>query len=316
MTPSTHRGLDPREAATLGLLSAVWGASFLFIKVAVDDVGPVGVALGRLVLATATIGGWLLLRRGAAGVRAMLRGIQPADAVLFAATGSAFPFLLIAWSETRITSSLAGILNASIPLMTAGLALYLRAPDRIRGWRSGGLLLGFAGVALVAGGHLSGQPAGVGAMLLAAFFYSASAHVARRRFAGVESQAVALVQVGVGTLLALPTLLLDPPSAVPDWNAVAALVGLGVGGTGFAYFLYYSLVSSAGPQHAVAVTYLVPLAAVVYGRVFLHEAVSATSLVGMTLILAGQLVTSLPGRPAPATPLASAANINRLPEKA
>ena len=309
MTSSTHRGLDRREAATLGLLSAVWGASFLFIKVAVDDVGPVGVALGRLALATATIGGWLLLRRGPAGVRAMLRGIRPADAVLFAATGSALPFLLIAWSETRITSSLAGILNASIPLMTAGLALWLRAPDRLRGWRSGGLLLGFGGVALVAGGHLAGEPAGVGAMLLGAFFYSASAHVARRRFAGVESQAVALVQVGVGMLLALPTLLLDPPSGLPDANAVAALIGLGVGGTGFAYFLYYSLVSSAGPQHAVAVTYLVPVAAVIYGRVFLHEPLSATSLAGMALILAGQLVTSLPARSAQTAPLQSAATM-------
>jgi drug/metabolite transporter (DMT)-like permease len=314
MTPSTHRGLDAREAATLGVLSAVWGASFLFIKVAVDDVGPVGVALSRLVLATATIGGWLLLRRGLAGVRAMVRGIRPADAVLFAATGSALPFLLIAWSETRITSSLAGILNASIPLMTAGLALHLRAPDRIRGWRSGGLLLGFGGVALVAGGHLAGQPAGVGALLLAAFFYSASAQLARRRFAAVESQAVALIQVGVGMLLVLPTLLLDPPSGLPDANAVAALIGLGVGGTGFAYFLYYSLVSSAGPQHAVAVTYLVPVAAVIYGRVFLHEPVAVSSLIGMALILTGQLITALPGRPAQDTAVVSTATMKRLLE--
>ena len=313
---TTHRGLQPREAATLGLLSAVWGASFLFIKVAVDDVGPVGVAVSRLVLATATIGGWLLLRRGPAGVRAMLRGIRPADAVLFAATGSAMPFLLIAWAETRITSSLAGILNASIPLMTAGLALYLGTPDRIRGWRSAGLLLGFGGVALVAGGQLSGQPAGVAAMLVAALGYSASAHVARRRFAAVEPQAVALVQVGVGLLLVLPALALDPPSTTPSGQAVAALVALGVGGTGFAYFLYYSLVSTAGPQHAVAVTYLVPVAAVIYGRVFLDEHVSAGALVGMALILAGQVVTSIPSRRPLATPRPSAASIAGLPENA
>ncbi|MGH9041118.1 MAG: DMT family transporter [Acidimicrobiia bacterium] len=292
----------------------MWGASFLFIKVAVDDVGPVGVALSRLVLATATIGGWLLVRRGPAGVRAMLRGVRPADAVLLSATGSAVPFLLIAWAETRITSSLAGILNGSIPLITAGLALYLRAPDRLRGWRSAGLLLGFAGVALVAGGHLAGQPAGIAAMLAAALAYSTSAHVARRRFAHLESQAVALLQVGVGTLLALPALLVDAPTTMPSLNAAAALIGLGVGGTGVAYFLYYSLMASAGPQHAVAVTYLVPVAAVIYGRVFLDEPVAASSLIGMGLVLAGQLITSLGGRPVPDTPLPSAANINRLPE--
>lgn len=314
--PDTHRGLHPREAAILGLLSAVWGASFLFIKVAVDDVGAAGVAVGRLGLATATIGGWLLLRRGPSGVRAMARGIRPADALLFAATGSAAPFLLIAWAETRITSSLAGILNASIPLMTAGMALYLRAPGRLRGWRSAGLLLGFAGVALVAGGQLSGQPAGVAAMLVAAVGYSASALLARRRFAAVEPQAVALVQVGVGLLLALPALALDPPSTAPSGQAVAALLALGVGGTGLAYFLYYSLVSTAGPQHAVAVTYLVPVAAVIYGRVFLDEQVSASALAGMALILAGQVVTSIPSRRPLATPRPSAASIAGLPENA
>ena len=300
MPTDQHRGLQPREAAILALLTSVWGASFLFIKVAVDDVGPVGVAFGRLVLATATIGGWLLFRRGPAGVRAMLAGIRPGEAAIFAATGSAAPFLLIAWAETRITSSLAGILNASIPLMTAGLALYLRMPGRIRGWRSAGLLLGFAGVALVAGGDLSGQPAAVVAMLGAALLYATSAHLALRYFAGVDTQAVALVQVAVGTLLALPSLVFLRIEGVPPASAVAALVALGVGGTGFAYFLYYSLVSSAGPQHAVAVTYLVPIAAVIYGSLLLDEHVPVTALVGMALILAGQVATSLPARRRPA----------------
>jgi drug/metabolite transporter (DMT)-like permease len=140
--------------------------------------------------------------------------------------------------------------------------------------------------------------------------------VARRRFAAVEPQAVALVQVGVGLLLVLPALALDPPSATPSGQAVAALVALGVGGTGFAYFLYYSLVSTAGPQHAVAVTYLVPVAAVIYGRAFLDERVSAGALIGMALILAGQVITSIPSRRFPAPPLPAAANMARLPENA
>ena len=316
MPTHQHRGLQPREAGLLALLTSVWGASFMFIKVAVDDLSPVGVAVGRLLLATATIGGWLLFRRGRSGVRAMVAGIRPAQAAVFAGTGSAAPFLLIAWAETRITSSLAGILNASIPLIAAGMALYLRTPDRIRGWRSAGLVVGFAGVALVAGGDLSGQPLGVAAMLGAAFLYATSAMLTRRWFAAVEPQAVALVQVAVGTVLALPSLVFLRVDGVPPVSAVAALVGLGMGGTGFAYFLYYSLVSTAGPQHAVAVTYLVPVAAVVYGRAFLHEDISAISLVGMALILAGQVITSLPGRRAPATALASAANMARLPENA
>jgi drug/metabolite transporter (DMT)-like permease len=301
---SPHRGLQPREAATLALLSAVWGGSFLFIKVAVDDIGPVLVAFGRLVLATATIGGWLLLRRGPAEVSRMLSGIPPGQAVAFAATGSALPFLLIAWAETDITSSLAGILNASTPLFTAVLVLCLRMPNQIRGWRSAGLLLGFAGVALVAGGDLSGSAPAIAAMLAAALLYATSAVLARRWFAGVEAQAIALLQVSVGTVLSLPALVFARPDGAPSIDSVAALVALGAGGTGVAYLLYYALMSTAGPQHAVAVTYLVPLVAVVYGRVLLGERVSLSALTGMAVIIAGQVITATPARRRPAKPAA------------
>lgn len=295
--PTPHRGLRPDEAATLAFLSAVWGASFLFIKVAVEEVGPAGVVAIRLGLAAAAIGGWLTLRRGWAGVRAMVAGVRPADALVLAATGSAVPFFLIAWAETDITNSLTGILNAATPLFAAALALHLGTSDRIRGWRTLGLLLGFGGVALVAGGDLRGSAPAIAAMLTAAFFYAGSAHLARRRFSQFEPQAVALVQAVAGSALALPpALLLVRPDGVPSAAAMGSLLALGLGGTGLAYFLYYSLVSSAGPQHAVAVTYLAPVAAVVYGRVLLGERVGLPALVGMAVIIAGQVITSTPAR--------------------
>jgi drug/metabolite transporter (DMT)-like permease len=297
-----HRGLEPREAATLALLSAIWGSSFLFIKVAVGELGPAAVVALRLLVATGAMVGWLTLRRGRAGVRAMLAGIRPADALTLAATGSSVPFLLIAWAETRITSSLAGILNAATPLFTAVLAMALASPDRIRGWRVSGLLLGFAGVALVAGGGLGGRAPAVGAMLLAAFLYGVSAHVARRRFAGVEPQAIALAQTLAGAGLAVPIALAvggPMPSALPSAAAVGSLLALSVGGTAVGYFLYHSLVSTAGAQQAVAVTYLAPVAAVVYGRLLLGERVGLGALAGMGLIIAGQLIVSARTRPLP-----------------
>jgi drug/metabolite transporter (DMT)-like permease len=293
----THRGLRPREAATLALLAAIWGSSFLFIKVAVEEIGPAGVVTARLVLATAAMGGWLTMRRGWRGVRAMVAGIRPVDALVLASTGSAVPFLLIAWAETEITSSLAGILNAATPLFAAALAIRLATSDRIRGWRTGGLLLGFAGVALVAGGDLGGRAPAVGAMLLASFLYAVSAHFARRRFAGVEPQAVALAQTVAGAAIALPVgVLFARPEGAPSMAAVGSLLALSLGGTALGYFLYHSLVASAGPQHAVAVTYLAPLTAVFYGRVLLGERIGVGALLGMALIITGQVVTSAPAR--------------------
>lgn len=294
-----HRGLEPKEAAALALLSAIWGSSFLFIKVAVTELGPATVVTLRLVLATATMAGWLTLRRGWPGVRAMVGGIRPFDALVLAATGSSVPFLLIAWAETRITSSLAGILNAATPLFTAALALGLASPDRIRGWRTGGLALGFAGVALVAGGDLGGRAPAVGAMLLAAFLYSLSAHFAHRRFAGVEPQAITLAQTVAGAVLALPIALAwARPERLPSAAAAGSLLALSVGGTAVGYFLYHSLVSTAGPQHAVAVTYLAPVAAVVYGRILLGEHIALPAQLGMALIVIGQFVVSTRVRPA------------------
>lgn len=309
MPAPSHRGLRPDEAAVLVLLAAIWGASFLFIKVALDDVGPLTVVAARLVLGVVAIGGWLLVRRGPAGVRGLLAGIRPVDAVVLAVTASALPFLLISWAETKITSSLAGILNAAVPLLTALLAFRFDPLNRLRGWRSAGLLVGFAGVALVAGSDVGGSPSGVAAMLGAVVLYAFAAHLAKLRFSGVEPIAIAFVQTATAAAFALPlALLLDRPDHLPGGDTVAALLALGLGGTGLAFGLFYWLLSSAGPQHTVAVTYLAPIAAIAYGAFVLDERITATALVGCLVIIAGEVVTALPGRrPQPAEVLPEAA---------
>lgn len=295
--PAPARGLRAEEAAALVLLAAIWGASFLFIKVAVDDVGPLAVVAIRLAFGALAVAALLVRRRGWAATRALVRGIRPLDALILTATASAVPFFLISWAELRIASSLAGILNAAVPLLTALVALRVDPLNRLRGRRSAGLLVGFAGVALVAGGDIGGSRAGVAAMLGAVTLYAVGAHFAKQRFAHVEPVAIALTQTALGAALTLPlALVFDRPAHVPGLDAVVSLVVLGVGGTGIAFVIYYWLLANAGPQHAVAVTYLAPIAAIGYGALVLDERVGASALAGVAIIIAGELLMAAPAR--------------------
>lgn len=279
------------------LLAAVWGASFLFIKVALEDVGPLTVVAARLLLAVVGIAGFLAHRRGRHEVGRMLRAVPLVDTLVLAVTAAAVPFVLIAWAETRISSSLAGILNAAVPLLTALIALKVDPFNRLRGWRNVGLVVGFAGVALVAGSDVDGSRTGVLAMLGAVVLYAVGSHWAKARFAGVEPINIALVQTVAAAALVVPlAVVFDRPDRVPSIDTIGALVALGLGGTAVGFLLYYRLLSSAGPQHAVAVTYLAPIAAVFYGAVILDERITGTAVLGMAIILAGQLLTALPGR--------------------
>jgi drug/metabolite transporter (DMT)-like permease len=292
-----HRGLRPKEAAALVVLAALWGASFVFIKVAVDEVGPVPMAAGRLCIGSLVIGGWLLLRHGWAGTRAMVPRVGLRRAVPVAATGSVFPFLLIGWAETDITSSLAGILFGTAPLFAALLLLCLPSGDGVRGWRLAGIVLGFVGVTFVAGGDRAGGSAAIGAVLLGACSYASSALLVRRWFLGSEPGGVALLQATLGAAICVPLAVVAGfPDGSPPAGSVAAVLALGVGANGIGYFLFYFLIHHAGPQQAVAVSYLSPVATVLYGRLLLDEELGGAALLGMVLILTGQVITATPSR--------------------
>jgi drug/metabolite transporter (DMT)-like permease len=295
MAPSEQRGLTADEAAVLALLAAMWGASFLFIKVGVREIGPLAVVASRLVLAVATLAGWLVIRRGRGGVRALWRRVRIGDAIFLGVTGSALPFLLIAWAETRVTSSLAGMLNSTAPLFTALFALLIG--DAQLSYRSVGIVIGFAGTTLVAGGDIGGSPLAIAALLLATPLYATSALFAGRRFGRFEAVEVSLVQSTVGALAILPfAVFVDPPHAWPSLQVTLLMLGLGAGNTAVAYVLYYRLLASAGAQHAIAVTYLVPVTAVIYGRLVLDETIAVAAFVGMLVIIGGELITALPSR--------------------
>jgi len=271
-----------REVVLLLTLASIWGASFLFIKLGVDEVEPAVVVLGRLVVGVAVLVPVVLLRGGIPDVRAMW-----VPCVVLGALNNAVPYWLIAFAETRIDSGLAAVIQAAAPILTVVLATRIDPSQRVRGLRLVGVAVGFVGVALLVGVQEGSQLVGALAVLGTATCYAVSVLYAGRTVRSFPPLEVAIGQLGVGMLLALPFGLAQLPSEAPPAKAVAAIVALGALSTGVAYLLYFTLIARAGASRAILVTYLVPAFALVYGTVFLDEPVTVSALAGLVLILGG-----------------------------
>jgi len=200
------------------------------------------------------------------------------------------PFLLISQGEREISSSLAGILVATAPIFTALLALGLDSAERSGGWRLAGVGTGLGGVAVLLGVDAAGDAgAFVGALLviLAGLGYALGGFLLKRNFSRAQPVGVAAATMALSALLALPLALLSAPAAVPGAGVVAALLALGLGGTGLAFLAFYTLIAEAGPARASLVAYLAPGLAVLYGVTLLGERVTLGTVAGLVLILVG-----------------------------
>jgi len=267
-------------------LAAVWGASFMFIKIGDRELQPITLVGFRMALGALTLVPIVLVTVGA---RRTLRELRAAAGPLIV-TGlinSAIPIFAITWAETRLDSGLTAIIQASAPLFTALLALRFSRGDRVRGSRLAGLVVGFAGVALLVGGRPSGQIVAALAVVFSAVCYAAAALYAGRRLRGVSPLVTALGTLAAATLATLPVGLFQLPSHMTSWKVTASVVTLGIAGTGLGYILYYALIAGAGASRAILITYLVPTFAVVYGAVLLGEPVTAAAVGGLVLVLAG-----------------------------
>ena len=271
-----------RSLALLVGLSAIWGSSFLFIKLGVDEVEPSVVALGRVVVGAAI----LVPIAAARGGLGLLRGHVRTVAAL-GLLNNAVPFWLLGFAETRIDSGLAGVIQAAAPIFTVLLAIRLDPSQRVTGTRLAGVGVGFVGVALLVGAQTGGQVVGALAVLGAALSYSVSALFAGKRLGSLPPLHVAAGQLACGVLLLAPLGLAQLPDEAPPAKAVLAIVALGALGSALAYVLYFALIVRAGASRAILVTYLVPAFALVYGAVFLDEDVTASAIAGLVLILAG-----------------------------
>jgi len=296
----------PRDAAELLLLAALWGASFLFMRIAAPQFGPWAMAELRVAGA-----GLLLLPilawRGELGALALRwRAIG-----VVGVTNSALPFVLFGVAALSITAGLASVFNAATPLFTAVLGwAWLREP-MTRG-RALGLAIGFAGVVGLAwdkagaqsGAGDAGIALAIAACLVATLGYGFSANFTRQRLAGVPAMALAAgSQIGAALALAVPAALHWPATA-PDATAWAAVVTLSLLCSGLAYILYFRLIAAVGATNASAVTFLIPVFGMLWGGWLLAEPVTGSMLLGCSVILAGTaLALGLVPRPAvPARP--------------
>lgn len=269
----------------MSVLAALWGASYMFIKVAIDDVSPIVVVWSRLVLAAVVLLG-IAQRRGVLGT---LRGRLPVIALLSLIQVLA-PFLLITFGERHIASSLAGILVASAPIFTALLAFWLDREELATGWRLVGVLVGIVGVGLLFGVDLTGDTAALmgGLMiLLASLGYAIGPLQMKRRLQGVPPVATAASTMALAALILTPAVPFAFPAQVPGVDTIGSLLVLGAGGTGFAFLIFYTLIAEVGPGRATVVAYIAPGFSVVYGIVLLGERFTVGTAGGLLLILAG-----------------------------
>ncbi|WP_187369363.1 DMT family transporter [Baekduia soli] len=287
--------MSSRAWLSLAITAALWGASYLFIKVALDDGVSEGVIIDLRVVLGALILVPVAIRAGAVAPLLARRGWV----LLLALVQVIAPFGLITFGENHVPSALAGILVGSSPLFIALLAARLDPEERARGWGLVGILLGMVGVVLLFGVDLSGKADALlgGLMILAAgLCYAAAVLVAKRAFTGVPPVGVAASTMVVSAVAWLPVALLTLPDHVPGANATASLLALGVGGTGVAFWLYYRSIADVGPARAAIVSYVAPAFAVVYGVTLLGERLTAGTIGGLVLILAGSWLAAQ-GRP-------------------
>jgi drug/metabolite transporter (DMT)-like permease len=279
----------------MGITASVWGASYMFIKIALDD----GVTAPSIVFLRVVFGALVLvplaLRSGGfAGVREHRRW-----AAAVGMTQVALPFLLITYGERWIPSSLAAILVSAAAIFVVLLSPWLAQGDTLRGWGIVGIVLGMVGVALLFGVDLGDDPNAVlgGFMvLLAAALYAIASIWVRTKLPGVAPIGIAASTMIAAAIATLPAALLQPPEHLPSLGTWAALVALGVGGTGVAFLLYYTLIAEIGVSRASVVAYLAPMFAVTYGALFLDEAISVGTVGGLILILGGSYA-AVEGRP-------------------
>ena len=273
-----------RRAWTLFLgLSAIWGGSYLLIKIGLRDLSPEMVAFARIALAA-------LLLVAVAGARAQLAPLRGrlGWVLVLGAVQVAGPFLLIAAGEQSISSSLAGILVATTPIFTALLAIRVDREERSEGMRLLGVVIGIAGVVAIFGLDLSGSGILGGlAVVLASLGYAIGGFIVKTRFAGTPSIGLVAGVMASSALLLLPAAAATAPSSAPGAGPLAAVIALGLFGTGLAFVVFYWLIAKVGPARTMLVSYIAPGFAVIYGAVFLSEAITAGKMIGLAAVLLG-----------------------------
>ena len=284
--------MSTRAVLVLAALGCIWGASFLFIKVIVEETSPFTLVAGRLTLGALPLLVIIALHRPAIVER---RSILP-KTLFTAVFATALPFLMISWGEEHIDSGIAAVLNSTVPLWTALLTAALLSHERLAGRELAGVALGFVGVLVVTGSDIThigdsdmlGQLAVVGAALS----YAVALVYARAKLAEEDPVMVATLQVAMGALIMWPVAFAaarGTPDIDVSTKAWLSWVTLGMLGTGIAYIGYYWLIASVGVL-ASTVTYIPPVIGLALGAVVLDEAIGLNVVVGAAIIIVGVML--------------------------
>ncbi|HEX9674818.1 MAG TPA: DMT family transporter [Anaerolineales bacterium] len=289
-------GVNPSSKPWLafGALSLIWGSSFLWIKIAVQEVGPMTLVAFRLLF------GLLALLIAARVTRQRLR-VSRRDLPFYAIVAvlnTALPFTLISWGETRIDSGIAAILNGSMPLFVLVLAHFWLQDERITWMRLAGLLAGFGGVGLIVGlgaaGVFEGNRLGQLAVLGGAMSYALASTFSRRYLRNRQPLAQATMTVLVADILLWASAAaFERPLRLPQLPiSWVAMLWLGLLGTGIAYLLYFYLINTWGSTRSSLVTYAMPVIGVALGVSFLAEPLDARMMLGTLLVVAGVVLVN------------------------
>jgi drug/metabolite transporter (DMT)-like permease len=288
-----------RDWVLLIALSILWGGSFLFVGIAVRELPPFTIVLLRVGLAAVTL--HIVIR--AAGIP------LPRDRRVWAAflwmglLNNAIPFTLIAWAQSHVASGIASIFNATTPLFTALVAHWWTKDEKLNAGRLAGVVIGFAGVAVMMAGlelrSLGVDVAAEAALLTAAIFYAVSGVYGRRfKAMGVEPLATAAGMLTASSLLLLPVMLIvERPWSLPAPSVatVLAILGLALLATALAFIIYFRVLAAAGATNLLLVTFLIPVSAIVLGAAVLGEHLELKHFYGMALIGLG--LAAIDGRP-------------------
>ena len=282
--------MSTRGWALFAAASVIWGIPYLFIKIAVDELSPSVVAWSRLALAAAVLlpVAWKL---GA------LRGLRERWRILtvFAAVEMAVPWPLLGFGEVHISSSLAAILVATVPLFVALLATRFDHSERPTLTRFVGMLIGLAGVVALVGIDIGGKRdelLGALAILVVAFLYAIGPMIVKRRLSDVDPLGPVAASLGIAALLVTPLALATLPDSTPSADTFASIAVLGLVCSALGFLVFFRLIAEIGPGRATVITYINPVVALALGVVVLDESVTTGVVVGLLLILAGSWLST------------------------
>jgi drug/metabolite transporter (DMT)-like permease len=295
----TRRGL-----VLFGLMSLIWGIPYLFIRVAVDEITPATLVFGRTAIGTLILLPIALLRVDLRAVLARWRWV-----VAFAVAEIAIPWVLLGSAEQHISSSLAGLLIAGVPLAGAVIALTTGSVDRVGRTGVVGLLIGLLGVGAIVGGDF--EASNLAALLQVAVVvigYAVGPAILSRRLNGLPAVGVMALSLCLSAVVYAPIAAVQWPSAVPSTNALLSVAVLGILCTAAAFLLFAALITEIGPVRATVITYVNPAVAALLGVVVLREAFTVAMGAGFALVILGSTLATRPSpRSASARPASAQA---------